>query len=283
MLDLPREYELGRPKGSQLPNEFKAPETGPLKLDPPKPVEAPVTPQSTYELWKANPSPKTMGVFLNAAESNIQNAVRQYAGEADELSMGYAKRLVSRALPNYDPTKGSLNTYINRQIQPVQRWSQQRRRVVQIPSRAIAESADVNRVSTELEQELGRVPTIEEIADNTGIPVGRIKRLQQSSALVMPSSTSSGESDDGGLPDTLEDEPVEQDTFSAWLNLIRADLTSVDRLVLDYTLGINGKAKKSNAEIAKLLKMSPSAVTQRSARIQSLLDKELDLSPFRGG
>jgi DNA-directed RNA polymerase specialized sigma subunit len=282
MLELPREYELGGPKGIPVPNEFRAPESSFLKLEPPKPVEERPTLESTYEAWKTNPTPESMGSFLAAANRNIESAVRQYAGEADSLSMGYAKRLVSKSLPKFDPSKGSLNTYINRQVQPIQRWSNQRRRVVQLPDRAVAESADVNRISQELEQELGRVPTIEEVADNTGIPVGRVKRLQQSSALVMPSSTTTGDGDDGGLPETLEDSPVEQDTFSAWLNLVRSDLTSTDRLILDYTLGINGKAKKSNAEIAKLLKMSPSAVTQRSARIQSLLDRELELSPFRG-
>ena len=65
-----------------------------------------------------------------------------------------------------------------------------------------------------------------------------------------------------------------------WLKIVYDDLQPVDQRVMELTLGLNGQSKLSNQEIAARLRISPGAVTQRKAKIQAVLDREHDLSPF---
>jgi DNA-binding NarL/FixJ family response regulator len=49
---------------------------------------------------------------------------------------------------------------------------------------------------------------------------------------------------------------------------------------MEHTLGLHGKKVLSNQEIARKLRLTPGAVSQRKATIQQLLNQEQELSPF---
>ncbi len=51
------------------------------------------------------------------------------------------------------------------------------------------------------------------------------------------------------------------------------DLDPYDQVILEYGLGLNGSPKLPAAQIARRLKLSPGAVSQRASRIQQQLDE----------
>jgi hypothetical protein len=54
----------------------------------------------------------------------------------------------------------------------------------------------------------------------------------------------------------------------------------INQKIMEHSLGLHGQPRLPNHEIAKLLRLSPGAISQRKARIQQTLDKESELSPF---
>jgi hypothetical protein len=51
------------------------------------------------------------------------------------------------------------------------------------------------------------------------------------------------------------------------------DLDPHDQVILEYGLGLNGSPKLPAAQIARRLRISPGAVSQRASRIQQQLDE----------
>jgi len=49
---------------------------------------------------------------------------------------------------------------------------------------------------------------------------------------------------------------------------------------MEHTLGMHGKRVLSNQDVARKLKLSPGAISQRKARIQSKMDLAEDLKVF---
>jgi hypothetical protein len=49
---------------------------------------------------------------------------------------------------------------------------------------------------------------------------------------------------------------------------------------MDMTLGRNGRRRTSTQDIAKKLRVSPGAVSQRAAKIQDMLDKRYQYGGF---
>jgi DNA-directed RNA polymerase specialized sigma subunit len=251
-----------------------------FKLDAPDPIPDVKDPEDLYKTWKASPTPKTTQALLDSLNDDIEASVRQYTGKSDQISVGYARQLAVQALPRYNPKQAKLKTFINRQIQPITRWNSSRQVAVHIPTRMRAEAASIARAEEELTEENGTPPSIDEIADRVGLPIRRIAKVRKAAPALLSGSQVVGESDDG---DSLfaDDLPVERDTSALWASFIRHDLDRSDRIILDHTLGINGADVLPNEQIAKMLRLSPAAVSQRRNRIQSLLDKQDRLSPFR--
>jgi len=65
-----------------------------------------------------------------------------------------------------------------------------------------------------------------------------------------------------------------------WLSFVYHDLQPTDQVILEHTVGLNGKPVLSKQMIARKLGISPGAVSQRAAKIQARLDlrDQLDAS-----
>ncbi len=67
---------------------------------------------------------------------------------------------------------------------------------------------------------------------------------------------------------------------NAWLEIVYDDLDSIDKKIMEFTLGLHGRPQLGNAEIAARLKRTPGAISQRKAKIQQKIRQEEFLSPF---
>ena len=78
-------------------------------------------------------------------------------------------------------------------------------RTIRIPVHMIEVINKLNRASRSLVQQLGREPTLEEIADRMGVPLHHVQKILKVSKKTISLETPVGEEEDGRLEDFIED------------------------------------------------------------------------------
>lgn len=235
-----------------------------------------------FDAWNKEQTPANTSALLSSLQPAIRKSVMKYIGTDDPVSMAQAKRLVIDALPRYDSRQAQIETFIDRQIQPIMRWHSRRKSTVKMPDKMKMYAASIGNATRELEREFGRPPSSRQIADYTGLPLNKIEQVRKADKMLLTGSYEFGSGDDEDVV-TVEDQAVidDQASANAWLQYVHDDLSPIDQAILEHTTGLNGADVLSNTALAKKLKLSPGAISQRKARIQALLDREDELSPFQ--
>ena len=70
--------------------------------------------------------------------------------------------------------------------------------------------------------------------------------------------------------------PAQEDNTS-WVEFVYSDLNSTDQYILERSMGLHGHAVLSPGQLAKDLKLSPGAISQRMQKIQNKLDQRDEL------
>lgn len=222
--------------------------------------------QEPFDAWKAQPSPQTTGRLLRQLQPSIDKGLRMYAGQdVGPTTRSHAKRLALKSLNTYDPTQARLGTHVINHLQGLRRVVRREQQIIRTPDRVAADQAYVYRMTQELEERLGREPTDLEIADHSGISVRRLAKLRRH---LQPLAEGSFES-----PETLNAVPLRpEDRERRLMQLVYEDLDPRDQKILEWSLALHGKPRLDNRDIAVKLGVSPGAVSQRKAAIQSKID-----------
>lgn len=227
-------------------------------------------PETVYAAWQQDQRPEMGAKLLKSLQPSIEHAVRKWTGDTNPIAMGQARSLLIDALPRYEPGKAQLSTFVDRQLQPLQRWKSRKNLGVKVQTGMVQELQQLQRAQIELEDDLGRSPSFEELADRTGINMDRLARLRK---MRHPSISESMATDSDGGQSFTEDQGVTDDA-NFWQKTVYHSLNSMDQVVLQHTTGLYNAEILSNQAIAKKLKITPGAVSQRKAKIQAMLDAE---------
>lgn len=233
-----------------------------------------------YQAWKKDPSPVNTGTLVRQLQPSIDKGLRAYGGkgQAGLTTRGHAKKLAINALQTYDPTRAKLGTHVINHLQGLRRVQRGSTQVVHLPERV---SLDRNRlldIEADLQDRLGREPSVAELADYSGLSPKRIKYVR---SFRSPVSESQFKARIGASGELEGYQPaVRFDYSAAWQEVVYEDLNPVNQRIMEWTLGMHGQPAMSNQEIAKKLGLTPGAISQRKAQIQQMLDEEQTLSPF---
>jgi DNA-directed RNA polymerase specialized sigma subunit len=232
--------------------------------------------QTPYDNWLADPSKPNTGVMLKALNPVLDSAVRAYGGpSATSVTLrSRAKKLAVEALGSYDATKGPLKSHMMTRLQRLRRTAAQQRQIIRMPEQVALDQMQTEAAFKELEDSLGRPPSDIELADSTGLSVKRLAYIRGGSR-PLATSTITRTTDEGGGYDPQVTPVVADD--SVWIELVYDDLEETNQYILERLLGLHGHKPHKPGEIAKLLKISPAAVSHRMAQIQTKLDKRDDL------
>lgn len=229
-----------------------------------------------FQQWQQDPSPASRGRLLTQLAPVMDTAVRAYGGSPTLRSK--AKLLTLTALQAYDPAKGSLRQHVLSRLRGLQRLSAREQQSISIPEQVILDRQHLRAAEAELEDRLGRPGSDTELADHTGLSRKRLGYIRQARPTINTGRLTNPQT--GEAADVAAKMQYHNPTEEAWESLVYEDLGPVDQLVLDYTLGRQGRPKLSGKAIAAKLGISPSAVSQRAAKIQGLLDERLASNVF---
>lgn len=232
--------------------------------------------QPVFDEWTKTQTPKTNTKILGAVQPVIETAISSYVGPNPTPTIrSRAKLMALKALQTFDPKVGNVRTHLLSQLQSLRRLAAQEQNIISIPEQVGLDYQKLTEAENELRDRLSRDPADDEIADATGLSVRRIKKIRSFHQPIAEGATVLETGDDyadaGGIASVIPGQNTAQD---AWLNFVYGDLSPTDKLIMDMTLGRNGRRKTSTQEIAKKLNISPGAVSQRAAKIQNMLNQQ---------
>lgn len=224
---------------------------------------------SAYEQWRKNPEAAATENLLKELDPIITGAIRSYAGNDLNLKPK-ASMIALDALKKYDPTKQiKINTYVYNYLQGLHRISNERASPVHIPEGVLLDRNKLNKKEAELEDKLGRAPTVAELADYTGLSIKRIEAVRKGNTYV-PESQLLTEKGDSLFTN-------QGDSDKIWVDYVYHDLDPVDKKIFEWTTGYGGAPRLKKKEIAEKLKLSAPAVSLRINKIVSKLEQGYDI------
>lgn len=235
--------------------------------------------QPAFDNWKKSPSPQTKSELLRAVDPIISTAVRSYGGPSrgSPVLRSQARRMALQAFDSYDSSRGTLKTHLLSNLRRLQRTGAQQAQIIRLPEQVALDRRHLDETENELRYELGREPSDMEIADRTGLSVKRISYIRQA-VPVASSGQIEAASEQGEMPASMV--PGQDPQGRAWESFIYADLSPTDQAIFDMMLGRHGRKRRSVKEIADRLGITPSAISQRTKRIQQLLDERFTTGLF---
>lgn len=223
-----------------------------------------------YRAWRKDRSPQATAALLDTVHPAIQKGIRIHVGRADPLIHSRARQLTLKAFETYDPSQATLGTHIVHQLQGLKRYARQQRQILRTPERLALNRGHVLAAEEELRESLGREPSLVELADHTGLSIGRLQKVRRYH-LPLPEGALSGrgeEDEEDFSPGVLGRDPSQ----ALW-GLVYHDAAGVDQKILEHALGLHGSPQLSNQEIASRVRLSPGAVSQRKAALQRQFDE----------
>lgn len=224
-----------------------------------------------WETWKKTPSRDNLSPLLDHFDTIINKRVNQFnTAEVPRPAMLIeAKKLAVDAFKSFNPKEASLATHTYTHLKRLGRYVGDIQNIGRIPENRRLKITEYNIARAKLEEDLGgRAPSMQELAEKLKWSIKEVERMESE---LRGSSISGATSAFGadliyGAPPTKEKRIVRN---------IYYELDPEEQVVYEYLLGMGGKPKLSEGEIAKKLKVNVTKVSRIKKRIANKVERWL--------
>ena len=164
-----------------------------------------------------------------------------------------------KAVERFDPNKGAkFSTYGAFWIkQAIRRALDNQAKTIRLPSHVVERLGVLQRASTKLTEELGREPSDEELAEETGLSERKVQQYRRAAATPASLDAPIGDENDASkIADIVADEKatLPSEEFSARMDLdlmneFLGDLNEREVSILRRRYGLDGEQEKTLEEI----------------------------------
>jgi len=180
-----------------------------------------------------------------------------------------------RAVDKYEYRRGyKFSTYATWWIrQAITRSIADQARTIRIPVHMIETMSKIRNIQKKLIQELGREPTIEEMAGETGLSVAETRRVLKISRHPISLDRPVGESEDSYFGDFIEDEKAESPVNVATHEMLKDKLGRVletltyrEREIIKLRYGLGDGYTYTLEEVGRIFRVTRERVRQIEAK-----------------
>ena len=216
-----------------------------------------------WRRWKSAPSDEHASALLRQVHPLIQREVGKWAGTlARPLLETEGKRLAMHAFHNFDPTRGAqLGTHVVNQLQKVSRLSYANQNVARLPENKMLQFHAYHLGHEKLQDDLGRAPTTDELADHLGWSMGHIEAFRKDIGRRELLESGGTEGSEAGLhADDAQDHLVD---------FIHHDLPPMQKGIFEHLTGYRGAEVLSNQAIQQKLGLTQGQYSYVKAKLMT--------------